>query len=302
MASTRFAQLKGLPVSSWLSEPARMDVTLEAAETPEAETSDFTLEPLTDSRPPGSPALRVRQNQKDLSADDWAAFVRALETIAHDDAEPPSWHDLVQIHIDAMTDAGMGWGVHQMEMGMPGEGRNFLAWHREYLGRMEERLRRVGPNVVIPYWNWVNERMVPSEISNSSLLERLGITRYPSSESLPQAHEIIGLLEAKSPYLKFQADLEEGPHNSVHRFVGGRIADPAGQPVGGTMATSASPKDPAFWLHHAMVDNIWAHWQQSNAGPQFQPPNEEEKLEPSPLITGTVGAQLSVFDLGYTYA
>jgi tyrosinase len=38
-------------------------------------------------------------------------------------------------------------------------------------------------------------------------------------------------------------------HNAGHRFIGGH------------MAGSFSPNDPVFWMHHANVDRIWAHWQ-----------------------------------------
>ena len=39
-------------------------------------------------------------------------------------------------------------------------------------------------------------------------------------------------------------------HNAGHRFIGGH------------MGGAFSPNDPIFWLHHANVDRIWAHWQQ----------------------------------------
>lgn len=226
MATTKFAGLEGDPVPKWLSEPPIQlgeGETLLAveAEALTAGIDPLEMGPLADPRAPGSPALRIRKNQVDLGANEWNAFVRALEAIAADDAASPSWQDLVQVHINAMADVGMNWGVHHMGMSMPGEGRNFLAWHRAYLTAMEERLREVEPDVTIPYWNWVNERQIPSALSGPSPLQQLGVTRYPSSESLPVAGEIQALLQAPPDYLRFQEDLEEGPHNAVHRFVAG---------------------------------------------------------------------------------
>jgi tyrosinase-like protein len=301
MATTSFAELKGEPVSQWLSEPLELGdaetILTVDAEAVAAGIDRLELEPLIDPRPPGSPPLQTRKNQVDLDDGEWTALVRALEAIAADDATPPSWQDLVQIHIDAMANVGMSWGVHHMGMGMPGEGRNFLVWHRAYLTAMEERLRQVEPNVMIPYWNWVNDRQVPAALSDAPLLQRLGVTRYPRSESLPLARDVQALLQSGSGYLAFQEDLEGGPHNAVHRVVGGTTG--GGQ--AGTMATSASPKDPIFWLHHAMVDNIWAHWDQSHGNSPSRPPNEDERLQPSPPITGSVAEHLSVFQLGFTY-
>jgi tyrosinase len=45
--------------------------------------------------------------------------------------------------------------------------------------------------------------------------------------------------------------IEIGPHGGIHYTIGG---DP-----GGDLFTS--PGDPAFWVHHAQMDRLWAIWQ-----------------------------------------
>ena len=49
-------------------------------------------------------------------------------------------------------------------------------------------------------------------------------------------------------------DLEDpktlNPHSGGHWSVGRSLLD-----------QYASPSDPAFWLHHSMIDNMWAQWQ-----------------------------------------
>lgn len=45
--------------------------------------------------------------------------------------------------------------------------------------------------------------------------------------------------------------IEIGPHGGIHYTIGG---DP-----GGDLFTS--PGDPAFWVHHAQMDRVWAVWQ-----------------------------------------
>ncbi|AEO60765.1 tyrosinase-like protein [Thermothelomyces thermophilus ATCC 42464] len=45
--------------------------------------------------------------------------------------------------------------------------------------------------------------------------------------------------------------VEIGPHGGIHYTIGG---DP-----GGDLFTS--PGDPAFWVHHAQMDRVWATWQ-----------------------------------------
>ena len=60
------------------------------------------------------------------------------------------------------------------------------------------------------------------------------------------------------------ADLDDiGGHNLVHVWVGGEWYE-RGALVAGTIASAASPNDPAFWLIHANVDRVWAQWQETN--------------------------------------
>ncbi len=50
-----------------------------------------------------------------------------------------------------------------------------------------------------------------------------------------------------------------GLHNRVHVW------------VGGDMVSATSPNDPAFWLHHANVDRLWARWQQRFPDAGYEP-------------------------------
>jgi tyrosinase len=50
-----------------------------------------------------------------------------------------------------------------------------------------------------------------------------------------------------------------GHHNLVHIW------------IGGDMAVSTSPNDPAFFLHHCNVDRIWAAWQQRYPNADYVP-------------------------------
>ncbi|KAG8745121.1 hypothetical protein FRC10_008732 [Ceratobasidium sp. 414] len=58
----------------------------------------------------------------------------------------------------------------------------------------------------------------------------------------------------------------QGVHNAVHLSIGGDMSDP-----------SPTPSDPLFWLHHGMLDRVFAMWQakhpensQSFSGGSFQ--------------------------------
>lgn len=65
----------------------------------------------------------------------------------------------------------------------------------------------------------------------------------------------IDILMAKTNIADFQntmsgADINLGPHGGGHFSIGGSGVD-----------FFASPSDPAFFLHHGMVDRVWTLWQ-----------------------------------------
>jgi tyrosinase len=174
------------------------------------------------------------------------------------------------------------------------DGRNFLTWHREYLAKLEARLRLINPLVTIPYWNWVEDRAIPPQLNAPADISSWGITRGSSFNAamLPDAvwiNTVMGTGVTPPSFTAFSSALES-PHGRVHNV------------VGGTMATSRSPADPIFWLHHAFVDKLWADWQEANTGSTFNPPNGTETLQEAPIFTRKVSQVLSTRSLGYVYA
>lgn len=235
-------------------------------------------------RPPRLPMYRVRKDQKVFTATEWATFLHAIETIAVSGVPSPTYPEFVGMHDLAMTTpAGHMWGAHG--------GQNFLAWHREYLAKLEARLILINPLVTIPYWNWAVDRAVPASISNPGDLTAWGVTRSFSASWLPTPQQVNNALAAgvgPPDFATFQSAVE-GIHNYVHGA------------VGGTMSTSRSPADPIFWLHHAFIDKLWDDWQRAHPAPAFNPPNVGDTLQPPPVMTRTVSQVLRTTDLGYVY-
>lgn len=181
------------------------------------------------------PSLRVRKNQKDLTPIEWQRFIHASEALAESGMSSPTYAESVQIHMDAMDmHGGHAWGAHTMS-GM--NGRNFLAWHREYMTKLEARLIAINPLVSIPYWDWITDRAaIPAPLTDASDLRDWGITRGSSfnGSSLASAAQLNALL-GEPNFDTFQSTLESSPfHNLLHNL------------VGGTMRTSGSPQTPSF--------------------------------------------------------
>jgi tyrosinase len=229
----------------------------------------------------------TRRNQRDLSQQDWNRLVVAINALHGVKTKAPAYRAFVNLHVEAMSMTHMAaWGVHYMGMGPMSNGRNFLTWHRRFLRQIELRLQREQPGVVLPYWDWVTDRALPTPISTPPLLTSWSVKRSWNPTPLPSQTDIVAVL-AIADFSTFQITLEH-LHDRVH------VA------VGGNMDTAASPSDPLFFLHHANIDRLWHQWQQAHPGQT--PPNPNETLQPRPIEGVKVSTQLSIAPLGYSYA
>lgn len=227
----------------------------------------------------------VRREQSKLSGSQWGQLIDAINQLHGVGAPRPAYREFVTLHVDAMSGRGMGWGVHTMP-GMGMIGRNFLAWHRRYLLEFEQRLQAVHPEVSVPYWDWVAHTEIPAPLTDQRLLRGWSVTRDQFDQEQLPSRKLVDAVLLNKTFTSFQTDLE-GIHGSVHNA------------IGGDMATSHSPADPVFWLHHANVDRLWAKWQRSPKG--SDPPNVSETLQPKPLLGVKVASVLDVAKLGYRY-
>lgn len=182
----------------------------------------------------------------------------------------------------------------EMFLGIAHRGLGFLAWHRELLRRFEADLRaadsalRGGTSTLsIPYWDWTSERSTvglpwttdflggdgdsmtnivqTGEFAYSNgrwtitigdggtidpeLRRDMGDKAFPTGR-LPDTGHVTNTM-GQTTYIDFRWSLEQ-LHNWVHNW------------VGGNMMEMTSPNEPVFWLHHCMLDKIWADWQAAN--------------------------------------
>ena len=230
--------------------------------------------------------MAVRKNQKNLTAQEWTTFIDAVAQTHGLGAAAPAYRAFVNVHRKAMNMAdpvGMSWHVHSMG-GMPGT--NFLAWHRQFVLRMEHRLQQVHPHLMIPYWDAITDRKLPAAMNKPALLAAWGVTRAWNANALATAADV-NVLGQLGAFTTFQKAIEGAVHGSVHNAIGGDMAGPG------------SPADPIFWLHHANIDRLWAKWQAAHPGQN--PPNMNETLKPTPLFGVKVSSLVSIAALNYSY-
>ena len=230
----------------------------------------------------------VRKNQSQLSKQEWTKLIDAINQLHGVNVTPPAYREFVAVHVKAMSAVGMAWRVHTMD-GMVG--RNFLAWHRQFLRQFERRLQKVHAGVTLPYWDWIKDRALPVPLSDPALLRSWSVTREWDPAFLPIQQDI-NALNRRTNFTSFQRLLEQ-IHNNVHVAVGG-------QDGGGTMMGKDSPADPVFFLHHANIDRLWALWQKDHR--RANPPNATETLQPKPLFGVKVSSIVTISKLGYSYS
>ena len=115
----------------------------------------------------------------------------------------------------------------------------------------------------IPYFDWTKYTSVPAWIQGFQ--PTVNVPGYGAV--IVKRNASIAAVKNTTPatsqteYTEFTARLESGPpgngpHGDVHMELG---------VVNGRREAMAniriSPADPIFWLHHSMVDKVWADWQ-----------------------------------------
>jgi hypothetical protein len=229
----------------------------------------------------------VRKSTSAMQPAEWDQLIDAINQLHGTNAAQPAYRTFVKVHTRAMTNAEAmaNWRVHTMQdMGV--RGVNFLAWHRQFLIRFEQRLQQVHPSVFIPYWDWIAHPAPPVRISDPALLNSWSVDRNLDLDLMPSGADVQAV-RARDRFRPFQLALELGPHGSVH------IA------IGGDMNSASSPTDPLFFLHHANVDRIWYEWQEDHLAQN--PPNMAEVLQPA-LVSVPVSSVVDRTNLPYSYA
>ena len=146
--------------------------------------------------------------------------------------------------------------------------QRFLPWHRAYLIVFERELRAIDNSLSIPYWDWTADGGELRGFSDSKWSGPWNRTPANNRGSFFATEGQIQNILSQTNYAGFTNALEIGPHNTRHVW------------VGGDMVTMQSPRDPAFWLHHAQVDRIWALWQQAHPDEIANLSENEARMDP----------------------
>jgi hypothetical protein len=166
--------------------------------------------------------------------------------------------------------------------------QRFLPWHRVYTLKMEDLLRSKKPNLMIPYWNFAEDKQRPDWVWKPPQVVRDTPGANPIDKgSLPSKADVDDMVKNRIAYTDFSKDVEENAHNEVHMWLNGTISNP-----------STAAEDPIFFLLHSNVDRIWDLWQLNNHTGTPSLTGRDATMTP---WTETASDANDVIKLGFSY-
>lgn len=219
---------------------------------------------------PRAQTVRVRRNVMTMAPNDpfFSDYARAI-TLMHQlpSTDQRNWRNQALIHLNHC----------------PHGAQDFVHWHRHYINFYEQIIGQLigKPDFALAYWDWsygtgiipnpfydVNALNVtywkdpsnaqsnnwgPYEVTTTGvrILARGSGVQQSSAGGAFTPATLQSILNS-TVFTNFTRSLEGTPHNNGHVVVGGSQ---------GHMGDGMSPLDPIFWLHHCMVDYMWAAWQ-----------------------------------------
>lgn len=167
------------------------------------------------------------------------------------------------------TLAAETWSTCRAHFGGTGFEPSFLPWHRAFVYVFEQIVRDAAADqsFTLPYWDYIADPSIPPEFRNAGgataalyKADRNSWINTGGALNQNQPGRDLSVL-GKSSYNPsffglingFNDALDFGLHGSVHGWVGTNTNM-------ARIPTAAS--DPIFWLHHCMIDRIWAAWNQ----------------------------------------
>jgi tyrosinase len=255
----------------------------------------------------------VRRDVMDMTDSDpfFADYAKAIREM-HARSDTRSWLAQAKIHADY---------CHHEDV-------EFLHWHRHYIRFFEKICATLSGNAqfALPYWNWSkNSGRIPAPFFDRPELNveywkdqgrydgkawgrvnTVGVRGLDKTHGLlddanrggPFTLDAISAIKQLSTIDDFWPALMGGPHNTAHRRVGAAKSGERGH-----MGDGLSPLDPIFWLHHCMVDRVWAEWQRANhqtPDPKADYSGQFTEVDGSPAKADSTGA-MDIANLDYTY-
>ncbi|XP_071121462.1 tyrosinase-like protein [Mytilus edulis] len=208
------------------------------------------------------PVKRIRRECRAFPKDEREAFFAAINALKQDTSLSPNVYDnFANMHTKRMI-----YSVHY--------GPNFPGWHRFFILKFEELLRKVNPNITLCYWQSSldaiggiarksrmftedfmgngNGKVINGPFANwKTILKKPLVRHFGNDGDLIYPYQIRNILKKQSHRQIVHPTADRGTnleaiHNNVHSFIGGQMNN-----------FETSSQEPFFWIHHPFIDSIW---------------------------------------------
>lgn len=212
--------------------------------------------------------IRVRKEVRDLSKEELADLVEAVSTLT---GTVGSTGKSIYADFVELTKKGR-------HLGMINGTSAYLPWYRRCLWELENELRKIKPNVTIPYWDWSLDSQSPEKsvvfsteffgaaapegscvygdlIKGIECVKR--VWKEDTVPSLPSPDVLRILTRLSTNFEDFSTRLET-LQGMVQIAIGGFQNSPEGTKPLGDLSGINAANDPLFWLIVAFTDKLWA--------------------------------------------
>ena len=200
-------------------------------------------------------AQSIRKDYREMTDYEKTELVNAFYAVRS--ANPDLITDMANFHMDYFNYDNINPNILDIHFNLPDEPEKeiFLAWHRQFLFEMEQVMQDLNPRISIPYWDSSEDQSTTSDLWNQDFMGSFNTNwglgrRLALYNNLPTPNEVATMM-LETDFFEFSDLFErQPPHSGAHRW------------VSGAMITSASPRDPVFFLHHAFIDKLWHDWEE----------------------------------------
>ncbi len=202
-------------------------------------------------------AQSIRKDYREMTDYEKTELVNAFYTIRS--TTPDRITDMANFHMDFFNYDNIDSSILDIHFNLPDEPEKeiFLAWHRQFIFEMEQVMQDLNPRISIPFWDSSEDQSTTSALWDQDFMGSFNTNwglgrRLALYNDLPSVSDVSNLL-LENNFFEFSDAFERQPsHSGAHRW------------VSGAMITSASPRDPVFYLHHAFIDKIWYEWEETH--------------------------------------
>jgi len=184
-------------------------------------------------------------------------FVHRQDLNSLSSSERTELADLIRNHVtQAVLDEHEAW--HQIHgpggtRGI-GSGERFLAFHRNFIGKLEDNLISQGKNQYVPLPIWNPKDPIPSEFSHPGRS-----TSNPQKQLPTWATESGG--SDRAPIFNYTSLGQFQSSDELGRSLGVDFHGSVHTTISGDMSSFRSPRDPIFYPWHAFLDDLWSTWE-----------------------------------------